>query len=501
MSAKQNKILVSYTIENQGFGGGKLMYVAGRENAGDGNLGTIVLPMPAEDVEIDPEVPDPVVFSYSNTQGNVVRLREVLVKIDSDAGNLSTCTLTVLVPEVEDNWVPMTKDVTLVQKSSGNPVALRNPHGLAQMGDYLYFIDYDNHLIVIVSKDELENAAQGAALQVDVCDLTTVFIGDPNARGQAIIALKGQIYALFISTDLETAEDHAAGYLVRLNVGSGGTLTLDGSVRVGKNPQSIIPVTDGSGADQLLIPAIGGEQLYNGTTNGTDSNICVMPALGTWSGTAPVKITGDAVNPPPADPTYDIHAVGAAMRNGSSQVYILTQVYNNQAKSAYWTLYQTSVTTFLGIGNNTPLSVAKTIAGFEQLDTGVMVPPSEELVADDMYFWDILYEQTPKTENDSEDRLWLVLGSPFLITKASAEKYGSPSAPVANPFMMFSCIGGVNVNSVDLTIETLHQAQREVSLKRGVRSSRLATATARAARSAVSTSSPSAEEGEESESK
>jgi hypothetical protein len=122
-----------------------------------------------------------------------------------------------------------------------------------------------------------------------------------------------------------------------------------------------------------------------------------------------------------------------------------------------------------------------------------MVTP-DPVVSDDIYFWDLLYEQTTRTEDDSEDRLWLVLGSPFLVTKAQA--YGSPTMvePEANPFAMFSCIGGVNVNSVDLTIETLHQAQREVSLKRGMRSSKLSAPTAKAA---ISAASMSAEEGEE----
>jgi hypothetical protein len=511
MAVKQNKILVSYTIEDQGFGEGKLMYVAGRENAGDGDLGTIVLPMPAEDVKIDPTLPDPVVFSYSNTEDNIVRLREVLVKMDrEEPGELSDCTLTVLVPEVEDNWVSLTKDATLVMPAPPNAAktdpdpALRNPHGLAQLGNYLYFIDYDNHLIVYVTKDELENAERGAPITAGICDLASTFgtFDAPKARGQAIIALGDKIYALFILTDLETYDDHDYGYLVRLSVGNAGALTVDTFTRVGKNAQSIIPVSrkvNGVDTTYLLVPAIGGEQHYDGTTNGTDSNICVVEALGTWNTNADIKVTGDdpesvPVPVPEPEPTaaYDIHAVGAAMRDGDSELFILTQTYDNNAKKALWRLYEITVANFLDIPDETTLTDATHISGGKELnvqDEGFMVPPKEELVSDDIYFWDILYEQAPKK---AEDRLWLVLGSPFLVTKPDA--YGSPTAPLADPFMMFSCIGGINVNSVDLTIETLHQAEREVSLKRGVRSSRLATATAKAAKSVVSTSSLDAED-------
>jgi hypothetical protein len=532
MAIRENKILVSYTIEDQVFKGGKLMYVAGRENAEKDDLGTIVLPRPALDVKIDHELPDPVVFSYSNTEDNIVRLREVLVKIDSDAGNLSTCTVTVLVPEVEDNWVSLTKDATLVMPAPPNAAktdppptvpALRNPHGLAQLGNYLYFIDYDNHLIVYVTKDVLENAAQGAPIMAGICDLESIFIdGAEKARGQAIIALEGKLYALFISTGLEAYDEHDLGYLVRLSVSDSetGALAVDTFTRTGLNSQSIIPVSrkvNGVDTTYLLIPSIGGEQFYDGRTNGTDSNIGMVEAeLVNWPEEVPIIITGDPYPPPtpptppepgksgdpdpdpppPAPTAYDIHAVAAAMRDGASRVYILTQSYDNQANEALWKLYDTSVDVLAGFLATGPFTLTNADAqsGFDTLDEGVMVPPAEEGVDDDIYFWDLLYEQTPK-DKDDEDRLWLVLGSPFLVTRAEAGAYGSPSAEVSNPFMMFSCIGGVNVNSVDLTIETLHQAKREVSLKRGVRSSRLATATARAAKSVVSTSATAAEDG------
>jgi hypothetical protein len=491
------------------------MYVAGKEDATKGNLGTIVLPKPAGDVSINATLPDPVVFSYTNTANNTIRLREALVKINSDATpppegsppRPSSCTVSVLAPVVDDNWVTMTEDVTLVMPtttpSDGSKTdpepdpepALRNPHGLAQNGDYLYFIDYESQHIVIVGKDALETPAKGANVEVAVCDLEEE-LNDPNAKGQAIIALGGKIYALYLSANAY-ATNHFPGHLLRLDIDATDEtiLTVGAHTRVGLNPQSIIPVNDGTNV-QLLIPAIGGPQGYTGATNGTASDISVVPALGNWPASparAPRAVTGDPM-PQGAAETYDIHAVAAAMRGGDSELFILTQIYDNNAKKAFWRLYQISVSDFLALlTEQPPLTLSAATAMPDRLevqDGGVMVSPDVQIPYD-IYFWDLLYEQTLRND-DEEDRLWLVLGSPFLITKAEA--YGSPTTELGNPYVMFSGFGGVNVNSVDLTIETLNQARREVSLKRGVRASKLGSSTAAAA---VTATASAAEEEEE----
>jgi hypothetical protein len=518
MATQENKILISYTAMDEAFMQGTLMYVAGREDASKGNLGTIVLPKPAEDVSIATDLPDPVVFSYSNTDGNIIRLREVLVKMKRTApGQPSSCTLTVLAPVVDDNWVSMTKDVTLVVKppsggSQTDPVpALRNPHGLAQCGSKLCFVDFENQHVVIVEKDLLENAAQGDELAVEVLDLEAD-LDDENAKGQAIIALGGKVFVLFLSTDLLTATEHGPSQLLRLGLDLNGNLSYEAKIRVGVNAQSIIPVTrtekDTEGKDvevvYLLIPAIGGEQYYTGVTNGTNSNICKVKAFEDWStypnGRAPIAVTGDPMPTTAGDPltAYDIHAIGAAMRDGASSMFILTQIYNDTAKLALWRLYETMVEDFLTIPDGTTLSGAVAITTgieFEVLDSGSAAAPDIQF-ADDIYFWDIIYEQTPRATDD-EDRLWLFQGSPIMVTKAEA--YGSPTLqePNKSPFAMFSGFGGINVNAVDLTIETLHQARREVSLKRGGRASKISAGATKAGVGTISTASVAAEEGEE----
>ncbi|MDR0597216.1 MAG: hypothetical protein LBG14_01770 [Treponema sp.] len=524
---EENKFLITFTNMDQGFQEGTLMYIAGKEDATKGNLGTIVLPKPADGVSIDPQLPDPVVFSYTTTTTgsngeDVINLRVVLVKIDSDANPLrpSTCTVTVLAPAVDGAWTSLSTDIALVL-SDGTTPALRNPHGLAQNGDYLYFVDYESRLIVVIGKSALEGATTSLAVQT--LDLSVPVgqggagLDNDTAKGQAIIALGAKLYALYINADAEATE-HDPGTLIRLDINSTtGMPAYSAKIAVGLNPQSIIPVVktvDTTNTVYLLVPAIGGPQDYEGGTNGTDSNISAIEAEGTWpttlGATAPIVVTGDDYTPPtkiaepgskdaPAPSTataYDIHAIGAAMRDGSSQLFILTQVYTGDAKDAFWMLYQTSVNDFLKLLTLTGAPLTLTAATqsqeveFEKLDEGIAQSPDPQF-ADAIYFWDILYEQSANPDNDEEDRLWLLLGSPFLVTKAEA--YASPNTPFANPYVMFSGFGGVNVNSVDLIIETLHQAEREVSLKRGARSAKLGAASGR---TASASTSMSAEEGE-----
>jgi hypothetical protein len=512
--AHQNKILITMTKEDEFFTHGKVMYIAGKEDAHEGDLGTIMLPVHAKDVNIAAATPDPVVFSYSNTEEDVVRLRVVIVEIQSKGGTIpSSCTLSVVVPSTEGNWVPRTKNVKLVL-ADGTTLVLRNPHGMAQNGGYLYFIDYESQLLIIVKKDDLEAAADNSNVKVKTVDLTDEDYGElpPEARGQAIITMNNKLYALYLDTTDITATNHNPGHLLRFSIDSAGDLTYEVQTLVGLNPQGIIPVaTKASGVEviKLLIPAIGGEQYYTGATNGTNSNISVVDAeAASWppdptTGGAPILVTGDAYTiPTPPTPlpeasAYDIMAIGAAMRDGSSLVFILTKIYVDNAKGAYWMLYLTTVDELLKLltkqQQGAPLTLTEAVnatdVDFKILDEGIVIAP--EYVPDPeepdvkvpyaIYFWGIVYEQAIR-EDDKEDRIWLALGSPFLVTKAEA--YSSPTTTQENPYVVISGFGGVNTNSIDVTIETPHQAIREVSLHRGVRAAR------------ISLSRPAAEEEE-----
>jgi hypothetical protein len=479
MARHENKLIITYTGMDELYQNGKLMYIAGRENSGPDDLGTIVAPMPAEDVNIAAAVPDLVLFSYVNTSGGKARLRVVLVKIYSEGGVIpSSCTFSVYVPCVDGDWISKTEDVKLTDKN-GNPVVF-NPRGIADIGDKLCLIDYETRVISVVTEAALEAAGDGANVEAETNDMTEYLDDDTNARGQAIIVLNGKVYALYLSTDPQ-AGSFVNSKLLRLRVDSGGTLVYDNAITtVGINAQAIIPVLY-NGVVWLLIPAIGGRQLMTGATNGNKSNICVVEAEGAWTETATIKLTGDAYPDPVPDPVpsptaFNIIAVGAAMRDNNSKLFILTQVYNDEMANAEWMLYDTTVSKFFSIDNKTTLSDAVTVNKLDLTDEGIVQsssaevenpnpPPSTFTVYCSTYFWDLVYEQSHRDDED-EDRLWIALGSPILVTKPN--RYSSPNKP-NGPFAMYYCIGGDNVNSLDLPIETLHQAKRRVSLKRGMR--------------------------------
>jgi hypothetical protein len=466
-----NDILATYVGMDLAYMQGKLMFVAGKEDAAKGDVGTLTLPMKAQGVTINAQTDnDPVAFSYVYTQGSESSLRELLVKIDAPS---TPARFSVLVPSVDGAWVTRTSDVTLVE--SGNTVAF-NPHGLAQIGNTLYLIDYETKSIVIADADALEAAADNAALPVTTFDLS----GDlPNdGRGQAIIALGDYLYALYIDSDAN-AENFGPSVLFRLSIDSGtGELAVDAQTSVGMNAQSIIPVNDGTTV-QLLIPAIGGSQKYDGTTNGTDSNVsCVEAEAATWPATASVIVTGDASATPAT--AYDIHAVAAAMRDGSSILYLLTQGYTGGSATASpnaapWRLYRTTVTKFLSIAGSSISAAAAVTANKLTLVDEDTARATNAYVKFGIYFWDILYEQVPG-DDSTADRLWFARGTPLLVTRTgkvgSAPAYGSPTALEQEyPYVLFGFLGGTNINagSLDLAVETMNQTTRGVSLKRTLR--------------------------------
>jgi hypothetical protein len=476
-----NGIIFSYIGMGMAYEQGKLMYIAGKEDAALGDVGTLRLPVQAQGVDIDAHRDnDPALFSYVRVKGDRKSLRILLAKRDAPSGPTR---FSVLVPSVDcccDNgseWVTWTADITLVD-GTGKVVAF-NPHALAQWGNFLYLVDFETTTIIIVDVETLETAGDNTALTVQTYDVTDDWNFSVSGRGQAVIALDGSLYALYIDADAG-ATRFAFSVLFRYGINSAdGTLSFSDQTEVGINAQSIIPVNDGS-AVQLLIPAIGGRQWYGGRTNGTDSNICYVPATGTWLTPAPVKIVGDPVSTPIT--AYDIHAVGAAMRDEDSAIFILTQIYTGGSDdpiqsptSASWRIYRTTVGDFLGFQGKT-ISEAVTAGVLTVVDEGSVKEGNFYGISYGIYNWDILYEQDPGND-ETADRLWVVMGSPILATHSSMDEYdidpayGSPTALFRNPFVMFGHLGGVNVNmgSLDLTIETLHQAKRGVSLKRTLR--------------------------------
>jgi hypothetical protein len=457
---------------------GKLMHIDGKEDAQEGTVGTLCLPVQAQGVTIPPREPDPVLFSYNYTKGGQSSLRQLLVKLNSFAGDPAR--FSVLIPAAaaccdgDGEWLTQTVDITLVDDKE--TVVAINPHGLAQYGNYLYLVDNETKKIVITDAGALEDAADGTAVEVRTFDLSGELA--PNGRGQADIVLGQKLYALYGDNDA-AATQFGPGKLFRLSINSTtGALTLDIQTTVGTNPQSIIPVIRNvSNADTvyLLIPAIGGRQDYTGITNGILSNIAYVEAEAeTWDDPALIKVTGDPAATPAT--AYDIHAVAAAMRDEDSALFILTQLYTDKSSTALWRIYRTTVGEFFGLPDNTALSKGVGAEVLTVVDQGTVTATNAYSIPFGIFMWDILYEQVPDTTDDSGDRVWVALGSPILVTRAGLTMfddpaYGSPTGIYQNAFVEFGFLGGVNVNmgAFDLLIETANQAKRGVSLKRNFR--------------------------------
>ena len=404
-------VLLSYIGMDMAYKQGKLMHIDGKEDAAEGDLGT--LEYPRLGLTLDPQEPDPVLFSYLYTKSDkTTALRQLLVKLNTFAGDPAR--FSVLIPDADcccgDEWVTRTADLTLIDQDGTNVI---NPHGLAQDGNYLYLVDNETKKIVITDAGALEDAADGTAVEVRTFDLSDELESD--GRGQAAIVLGQKLYALYGDNN-DTATTFGPGKLFRLSINSTtGNLTFELQTEVGINPQSIIPVIRNiSNADvvYLLIPAIGGQQYYDGTTNGILSNIAYVEAEAeTWDDPALIKVTGDPAATPAT--AYDIHAVAAAMRDEDSALFILTQIYPDKSSTALWRIYRTSVGEFFSLPDDTSLSKGVGAEVLTVVDQGTVTATNAYSIPFGIFMWDILYEQVPANDGDEADRVWVALGSPF----------------------------------------------------------------------------------------
>ncbi|MDR1987062.1 MAG: hypothetical protein LBP88_08865 [Treponema sp.] len=458
--------LASYTVLDALYQNGALKYVAGLQDASAaaGSVGTVDIPRNAN-VPFSAALPDPVVFSFVY-QGQV---RVLVGEITSEGGKLSTCVYTLAVPPAPpaEGWAVFADQITLAAKDGG-PMVATNPHGLAQVGDYLYLIDYESQFIYILGGNELTNlpVATTHVLAQYPFDVGSEAALPDDAKGQAIIALTDAdgntyLYALYIVND-SSGGDYKPSILVRLSVDtSDGSLKYVDWVEVGLNAQEIVPVSDTNGNVTLLIPAIGGYQ-NAGKTNGALSEIDSVDPFPLKSLSATVVLTGDAT--PPNPPTYDFQAIAASFRsNDYGIVYILTGDYDANYDND-WTLYQTTVQKLLSV-TKLPISQAVDKGILTQVDASQGTPG---------YFWDLLWVNGPVPD---ADRLLFFRGSPLLVNPAAAYT----PLPENNPANIYfdrgtdpGQIGGQNVNSATLMEEAALQAAAGVSLKRSVKAVRAA---------------------------
>jgi hypothetical protein len=473
--------LLTYTVMEGAYGGGKgkLMNVKGWEDAVPadssatppvaGSVGTVDNPT-VSGILIDADKWDPVVFSFVYDNSGTKELRMLLATIvtPSPPGVPSTeCRYSLLKMETTGDWTALGTKVQLVGSGGTTPCA-NNPHGVAQIGNMLYIIDYDTQMIYLLDGNAL-NGKTGGTWGVSAFNIGSAASLPDNARAQALIALPdgntNYLFALYIRSD-PAGDFHEAGILVRVEVTSPTTLTYRAQTTVGKNPQMIIPIHPSSpGVTTLLIPAIGGKQQDQGLGNYGESNITKIGAFNdpNWNvtpgagaalailvsnaaATVPVPSPGD---PPAVVYTLDLQAVAASGDTGNNEiVYILSGIYQGNWTSKKYALWKTTVGHLNTLQPNTLVSAAQLTLADTNAFTG--------------YFWDIFYENKG---GGQVGRLWFLRGSPIIVSEAA--DYGAGNL-VFDRGTGPGTIYGQNVNSVDLTAETARQVQAGVSLRRGL---------------------------------
>jgi hypothetical protein len=378
------------------------------------------------------------------------------------------------------------QDIQLVDGTTpANPVA-GNPYGVAQIGNFLYIIEFDSAKIYTVNIANFE-AATGATYAVDaITDASSNFTitTDYYAHGASILALtNGEDTYLYCLFTLATAD--SSGYdnsvVVRYSVDSStGALTYVDVTTVGKNATALVPAPGGSDGVSILVPAIGGEQ-NGGTTNGTDSNLSVITDV-FGAPVATTAFTGDAAGSVTPTGNYDIHSV--AVSEDGLYAYLLTITYSANYLTN-WRLFQTTVANILKpVTAETPQTLSEAVAAGLLVDVDSTANPDD---GDAGYYWDLQYENA-----DTIGRLWFVKGSPIRISMGNGYSVyklidAGSGGPLYSPEF--------NVNSADLIGEMIYQASQGVS-----KDTRLVKGTARQtaqAAQAVQTAQAASEEAEE----
>jgi hypothetical protein len=462
-----NELLLAYSVLDELYQNGLIKQIEGLPAGAQSEVASITDPGETY-VPLGPKEGDPKVFSYAYGQDPAILIARV-----TTPGSTSTCEYTLAAPEAGCGkaWKVLARDVVL--KDSGGNNAAANPYGAAQVGNRLFIIDYDTRFIYTLGVNELNGLPPGdhtlAAEPFDPNSGTGGAGLPANAHGQAIIAVSDGagnpfLFALYTVSSPNPdpsvyIPDYTSSILVKIAIDPAyGFLSyVEKRDDIAKNAQELIYIENFDGTTPavpgLLIPALGGGQHY-GTTNLDESNLqLVRPFAGSGSAMAPAipLLIGD--NPPAATPTYDIRAVAVAPdADSNGSVFVLTGTMDANANQD-WKLYQTILSSFRTL-NNTPLSQASSMWA---ADSGAGSPG---------YYWDIYYENGtgPTTAGD---RLWFLRGSPIVIGPVSgfstATKKTFPTGYAAGQ------IGGINVDSATLVSETMKQAAKGVSLKRGLR--------------------------------
>ncbi|MDR1148129.1 MAG: hypothetical protein LBK66_05805 [Spirochaetaceae bacterium] len=502
------ELLLTFSVLNKVYEHPSIRFIRGLRDADAGDpdavppvppsIGTIENPRNAN-IPMRSTVVDPKICSFIyNGEARFV-LPKVVTDVSGHDGEDTTWSLLAAPTPPYGSWAVLARDIILQYPSrNGAPVAT-NPHGLAQARGFMHIIDYASTTIYTAGTDDLNGLVDYSryTLTIKPFDVSAAAVaaGDAalpeGAKGQAIISIKAPngkryVFALFIVSvdDPEYPGDpekliYSPSVLVRLKADKYGGLTYDGQTYVGLNGVEIIPITTSAGVTYLLVPAMGGPQQKGGATNGDDSNICRILAFSNWKTDVPViALKGNSAG------TLDIRALATPDRpDDDGMLYILTANFNSLNYNGFnYTLYKTTVLQILN-ANDLTLLQAVDDEIIEVADSGNVISPDADNPYG-IYFLDILCETGDSAKSD---RLYFFIGSALLVTcaanyKRPADMSTPPSdqwGPIEGPGYVYfplgvrdGRIGGYNIDSADLTAETLRQYHAGVALKHSAKAMR-----------------------------
>jgi hypothetical protein len=249
------KVLLSYTVLDASYENPSLKYIAGEEDATSTTLGT-VNDYSESGMLFRQSINDPVIFTYTYGDAPNTVVRGLLANIESHYLQPSTCTYSVLKTSADGAW-QRGADITFTASMISNPIA--NPHGLAQVGKFIYLIDYETQFIYVVTVDQLET---GGTISLDspppfnlgdAAGFDPINWGDADAyaeKGQAVIALSNgngnYLYALYIkNNNNDPYPDYELSKLAKLYINPiDGSLSYDDEIvlDLSYNATEIVPV-------------------------------------------------------------------------------------------------------------------------------------------------------------------------------------------------------------------------------------------------------------------
>jgi hypothetical protein len=459
-----NELLMAYSVLDKWYETGLIKQIQGLPAGASSEVSSIENPDETY-VPLGPTEGDPKLFTYAYGQDPAILIAKVTTP--GPGTQPSTGKYTLAAPDAGGGkaWKILAKDVVLQSTDSSGAVTelATNPYGVAQVENKLYIVEYDTPRITILGVNELNGLPPGGhEMSYPYYNMGPGSDANlpANAKGQAIIAVEYDgapyLFALYTCPNSSVTSGYDNSILVKLSFDNYGMLDHKQTLStLAFNAQELIYIENFDGATTavpgILIPAIGGSQNY-GSTNLDQSKLQVVrPFAGSGSSmTLATLLTGDATPVTPA--TYDIKAVAAPPDIfGLSPIFILTGIMQDNVNYYQnWQLYSTTIVNLRGL-NNTPLSAA----GLSPIDSGIGSPG---------YYWDIYYENGTGSAS-AGDRLWFLKGSPIVIGPAA----GFTAQKTFEAGYAAGEIGGINVDSAALVSETMKQAAKGLSLKRGLR--------------------------------